>query len=924
MKTARSAPAGLVALSSALVLTVWGPHAGSAQAATDGTWRRLDPDIAWGQPGAAYNAATDRLVVLPDRLDAIWSLDLAAPNAWHSVPVAGAVAAGRDGQPLVHDAVHDRWIWLRLSDENPNTPTEMRTLDATQPAPAWELVAQGFLPGQRSFALAAYDATENRVFVFGGVEGRAFPPAPDYVNPKAVLTDTWVFDFDDALGWRVLETSGVAPRLTPGGGLFHDADGQRLILFGQEAAEGPWGTGLWTLSLEDEPAWSHVANVNTENLTTVGAAYVFEPARGRIDMHGGKYWATHGSYGADGLRTIDIATGATQFIGLSGRPGARGSHAAVYDAKRDRLLLQGGRPLNGTKGSLRETWGFDLAPDAPSWTRLGPWEGGPRWRVNEASAYDPAGERVLVWGGGSDFPCTYYTCPTNIYSDMWSFDLSRAGAGDWDFHPGPSYGPEGRVGPSLVHDAAGGRLVGFGGVTGSAGVAPPVITRDELETFPLSNPGFFTVVPPSGSGPPARYQHASVVDRKRNRMLVLGGSAAFGFGGGNSILHDGWSWDLAGGGWTELPIETTFPGPGPGLQAAIDPGADRVVAVSWEMPAAAPVVWSLSLAEPTAWTRLDVVPGDAPANPGTVAWDPVRGRLVLFEYVPMGYSTPATLRGWALEESPQLHWRRLDTENALAVPEMWSSRVVYDAVVDRFVVAHPGEETSVWALEIGTPRWPIALSWAAKGKGRGNAPPEGIVLHSASPAISPIFPRAIDLARVDPATWTWTGVEIAVDGQGRPRIDVEDVDGDGRADWIVHVRGGAKLRDAGANTITFETIDRDGVRLVGALAPEGSFTTRLHDGAPAGDATSGETFAVRPLVARGSSPSLSFASSSLEPVTAALYDVRGRRVATRTWTPAGEAPETVSFDDARSLPPGIYLARVRQGDREATVRLVRL
>ncbi|MEO6462546.1 MAG: hypothetical protein ABIP29_05675, partial [Candidatus Eisenbacteria bacterium] len=669
---------------------------------------------------------------------------------------------------------------------------------------------------------------------------------------------------------------------------------------------------------------SVVANVNNTDLgwDVFGSAFHFDAARGRILVHGGRVEHGHGPFVHGWLEAIDVASGEVHSPNLRGpeRAGSRWGHAFAYDAKRDRLLLQGGWPGTWRRGASRETWALALDPAAPAWSRIGPWEGGPPWREGEASAYDPAGERVFTWGGAFDFPCLYQDCETRVYSDVWSFDVSSAGDRDWDLHRGPAYGLEGRVGPSLVLDPGRQRLVGFGGM---GGARPPVTIHNDLATFPLGDPGNFTLIPAAGVAPPARRLHASVVDAKRGRMLVLDGSARVGFDSGPAAgpLRDAWSYDLAGaGGWTQLPLNPAAATPGPGLQAAIDPVADRVLAVSWPMPLTAPAVWELALDAPTAWSRLEVVPGDAPTSPGRVAWDPVRGRLLLFEFVPQGFSTPATMRAWALDRSPEPRWRRLEALNALAVPFLSASHVVYDAVHDRFVIAHPGAETQVWALEFGEPRWPITLSWAAHGNGRGNASAQRIVLHSASPAGSPIFPRPIDLSRIDPATWTWTGVEPHVDGQGRPGIEVEDVDGDGHADWIVHVRRrGGSVR--GGEPVTFAAIDRDGVRLEGRLVQDAAAPhARLHGEAPA----AADVFSVRPLVARGGGPRLSFAASSNEPVTATLHDVRGRRIATRAWTPAGGAPEIVAFEVGGRLAPGIYLARVRQGAREATVRLVTL
>lgn len=895
-----------------------------------GAWRRLDPDIAWGEPAAVVDAASDRLVVLPDRLDGIWSLDLAAPNAWSRVPVGGAPTSGRDGQPLLHDEAGKRWIWVRLAGANPSQAPEIWTLDTESDAPAWTLVAQGAAPGTRNFASAVFDAAENRVLVYGGVRAPLDSPDPYYVNPDRLLTDLWEFDFDGARAWRAVPFAGTGPKVAPGGAAFVDAANRRLLLAGVDAATGPFpGQGparIWALPLDGSAAWTVVATVaeSWPYVDVFGTAWFHDAARGRLITHGGRREHGHGPIVSPELIAIDLASGASRYLGYAGDgPGGRWGHAVAYDARRDRMIVQGGWPGTWKRGASRETWALPLAIEA-AWTRLGPWEGAPPWREGEASAFDPAGERVLTWGGGVEFPCLYFYCGTRVYGDVWSYDLSRAGARDWDFHPGPP--GEGRVAPSLVHDPAGQRLIMFGGI---GNPSPPVTFFNDTAEFPLDDPGRWTLFATGGSAPSARYLHASVVDPKRRRMLVLDGTSSFGFANPGSPLADAWSLDLAGsGGWSRLALDPSRPTPGPGLQAAYDPLADRVLALSWPgAPVGRPAVWELRLDAPPAWSRLEVEGGDGPENVGRVSWDPVRARLLLFEHLPQAWNTlHASLRVWALDASATpARWSRLDPEGASSVPGLAPSPVVYDAVHDRFVIAHPGAESQVWALEFSQPRRPITLSWAPNGGGRRNdAASHRVVLHAASPADSPIFPRPIDLSRIDPATWTWSGVEPRVDGQGRARIDVADVDGDGLDDWTVSVqrRGGPHR---GAEPIRFSAVDRDGVRLEGTLAAAGEgegARHELHDAKPDAPAAL-DVFAVRAVVAsRGGAPRLSLTTGTPEPVTAMLFDVRGRRLASRTWTPAGEHPQTITFEGAGRLAPGVYLARVRQGSREATVRLV--
>jgi hypothetical protein len=57
------------------------------------------------------------------------------------------------------------------------------------------------------------------------------------------------------------------------------------------------------------------------------------------------------------------------------------------------------------------------------------------------------------------------------------------------------------------------------------------------------------------------------------------------------------------------------------------------------------------------------------------------------------------------------------------------------------------------------------------------------------------------------------------------------------------------------------------------------------------------------------------------PATLDVLDVNGRRVASRT-LPAGGEVLFVSLDETRSLPPGMYFARLSQGGHSRVTRVV--
>jgi hypothetical protein len=81
----------------------------------------------------------------------------------------------------------------------------------------------------------------------------------------------------------------------------------------------------------------------------------------------------------------------------------------------------------------------------------------------------------------------------------------------------------------------------------------------------------------------------------------------------------------------------------------------------------------------------------------------------------------------------------------------------------------------------------------------------------------------------------------------------------------------------------------------------------------------------RPNPARGSDLSIAFSLASRERATLELYDLAGRRVLSREVGMLGPGSHVMRIEDRATLRPGIYVVRLRQGDRDirAKAALVR-
>lgn len=204
----------------------------------------------------------------------------------------------------------------------------------------------------------------------------------------------------------------------------------------------------------------------------------------------------------------------------------------------------GGRGVNSS-GNALSTYMNDLAaynPATNTWTTLTAQSaaGSPSDRFRPAFAYDPAGNRLVLFGGAS--------APGVSLSDCWEYDLNT---NQWNQIPNPTpgtTGPTGRFDCQMEYDAATGSLILFGGQESNT-------TSSRVGDTWLLSGGTWVNLAPSTS-PSARGLHAMTSRGApyNDIVLIAGRDAA------NVIQSDMWTWDGVGMTWTQVtPINNTTP-----------------------------------------------------------------------------------------------------------------------------------------------------------------------------------------------------------------------------------------------------------------------------------------------------------------------------------------------------------------------------
>jgi cysteine-rich repeat protein len=263
---------------------------------------------------------------------------------------------------------------------------------------------------------------------------------------------------------------------------------------------------------------------------------------------------------------------------------ARHSAAAVYDSARERIIMFGGRVVDGsTAYASDETWEFD----GNSWQQVHT-ANAPGPRYAHAMAYDAKRQVVVLYGGFVD-------------DETWEYDGT-----DWTQR---SFGfrPDDAAFPTMTYDAAREQIVL---VTQDGGLNP------DLKTYTYDGLGWTLA---ATTGPSYRIEPTIAYHAGRQTVFLTGGAT---FGGPSPptwVGHtDTWEWN--GTSWTEL-VGSAPTGQG---ELVYDVERDRLVAFGGFINSGAVSVWDGS------WSELNTPNKPAARFDATLVYDPARRVTVLF------------------------------------------------------------------------------------------------------------------------------------------------------------------------------------------------------------------------------------------------------------------------------------------------------
>ncbi len=236
----------------------------------------------------------------------------------------------------------------------------------------------------------------------------------------------------DAARWADLRPSGTAD-VWKGAAAF-DPAGNRLLAFGNYVHDD----ALQSLDLtEGSEAWREIRTAQPKPRGRVFAAAAMDESRNRLVVFGGRTQVDGAA--ADDTWALDLSASPPTWrrIAEVNPPPGRIRGTLVYipagssGYDNDVMVLFGGAECEYNPGLVgrcpdpkqrNDTWILDLDAGNERWRELSPCGTLPVKRMYHGAAYDPRGNRMIVFGGlGSN----------RALSDVWSLDLT-AGSECWE------------------------------------------------------------------------------------------------------------------------------------------------------------------------------------------------------------------------------------------------------------------------------------------------------------------------------------------------------------------------------------------------------------------------------------------------------------------------------------------------------------
>lgn len=415
-------------------------------------WTQLTPTGTPPTPRNTFAQALDssrnRLIVFGGwsaggYLNDTHALDLAGSGAWSSITTANSPPVRRQAC-AAYDPASDAVVMFGGFNGGSLGDTWRLPLGGT---PDWSLVsAAGTPPTARYGSRASHDPVNGRFLVCGGVDG-------------AYRIDVQGLDLLGSAGWSTVYNDGGAGTTNPGKrrdySLSLNPATSVAYMFGGDNGGGDTDEMHALHLVGPSPQWFKMPLALPRPSARHGHRSIWDPVRNRVLMFGGydvnylnDLWAM----------TLSPSAAWSQLTTLGTSPDRRMLFGMGYDPLRDRILVVGGHSGFFPAGPeyRNDVWELPLSgPNAMTWAQLAPLGSPPDARWIYGMVLDPLRDRLLLFGGVTS---------AGRPNDVWALQL--AGGTSWSPVTALGVPPSGRSDHAMIYEPAFDRLVVFGGYDG--------------------------------------------------------------------------------------------------------------------------------------------------------------------------------------------------------------------------------------------------------------------------------------------------------------------------------------------------------------------------------------------------------------------------------------------------------------------------
>jgi hypothetical protein len=285
----------------------------------------------------AMDAGNNRLIAFgglhKHNLDpGLYALDLSTPRAsWVGIDAAGDIPQPRRAASFVYDATGNRMVMYGgLFTENSSVRSdELWTLSMALGSETWTMHTNPAVPGLRSHHTAVIDSS-NRMWLFGGLN-----------SANAQTNELFELDLA-AMTWTTATPSGTPPAARAISTGIFDPVANRIVIYGGQVGPTPMGD-CYSLDVSGAtPSWVAVAVVGSPPPSVFYHSAVYDSNSHRMLVFGGYNTTAHNS-----LHSLDLTTNVwSQIISPVATPQERWGHGAGWDAVNNRMVIAGGH-VNG-------------------------------------------------------------------------------------------------------------------------------------------------------------------------------------------------------------------------------------------------------------------------------------------------------------------------------------------------------------------------------------------------------------------------------------------------------------------------------------------------------------------------------------------------------------------------------------------------